>query len=122
MYIKAHISWSMFSSEARDIGISAWDIPERSVWKSESELKTFYSNDTMSRDENSSNSELDYLTPLLSNSSMIWIIFNTSEKIAKNWFILYRILSLNIELFNKEFQSIILELMHNNLLLLLVAL
>ena len=76
----------------------------------------------MSRDENSSNSELDYLTPLLSNSSMIWIIFNTSEKIAKNWFILYRILSLNIELFNKEFQSIILELMHNNLLLLLVAL
>lgn len=61
----------MFSSEARDIGISAWDIPERSVWKSESELKTFYSNDTMSRDENSSNSELDYLTPLLSNSSMI---------------------------------------------------
>ena len=61
----------MFSSEARDIRISAWDIHERSVWKSESALKTFYSNDTLSRDENSSNSELDYLTPLLSNSSMI---------------------------------------------------
>ena len=56
--------------------------------------------------------------PLLSNSSIVWITY----EYFKSWFILYKILSINLELFHREFQSITLQFMYNNLLHLSVAL
>ena len=40
---KAHISRSLHSGKARDIGIPVQDILKRSSWKSDSVSKTFYS-------------------------------------------------------------------------------
>ena len=71
VYIKTHISWTMLSIKARDIRISARDIPEISSWKSESVFETFYYQDPISRDENSNNKEFDYGSPLLSSSTII---------------------------------------------------
>ena len=63
----------------------------------------------------------DYGTSLFLNISIVWIIFINREKIINSLFILYRILTENLELLNRELQSITLQLLYNILRCLSVA-
>ena len=93
-----------------------------SSWKNMIVFRTFYPKDTISRDKNSNNLEYNFDTSLLSNSSIVWIIFITSKKFRKNLWNLYGTLSIDLKLFNKEFQSFIFKLMHSIELHLSIAL
>ena len=110
------------SRNVRDIEISVRDMLMGSSWKNVSLFKTFYPKDTISRDKNSNDLEYNFDTPLLSNSSIVQIIFITKKKFRKNLFNLYSILSQDLALMNREFQSMILTLMHSILLHLSIAL
>ena len=80
---KAHISKSPFLSKARDTWYHLYNTYLKVVGK---ELKSFYLKNNIGRSKNLKNLKFDYdapllsnssTTPLLSNSSIVWIIFIT---------------------------------------------